>query len=138
MKKIIISFILALFSSTILIAQPVISSEQLNPNAPQLSFVKVEHDFGTIEQHSEAIAVFEFTNTGKQPLILTDVRTSCGCTVPDWPKNPILPGKKATITVKYDSKNLGVILRQITVISNASVPSVTLTIKGLVKEKKTS
>jgi hypothetical protein len=136
MKRIWIILLISVFTNILLNAQPVISSEELNPNAPHIDFQKVEHDFGTINQYDDAIAVFEFKNTGKQPLILTDVRASCGCTVPDWPKNPILPGKTAKISVKYDSKSLGVILRQVTVISNATTPSVTLTIKGMVKEKK--
>lgn len=136
MKTRILAFLALLISCTSILAQPVISSEELNPNAPHITFKKVEHDYGTVEQHSKAIAVFEFTNTGKQPLILTDVRTSCGCTAPIWPKNPILPGKTSSISVEYDTKSLGVILRQVTVITNASNPSVVLTIKGMVKEKK--
>lgn len=136
MKKLINLIFLSLFFTNFANAQQVISSEELNPNAPQIIFSKVEHDFGTIEQFADASATFEFKNTGKQPLILSDVRTSCGCTVPQWPKSPIMPGKTASITVKYDSKSLGVILRQVTVVSNAATPSVVLTIKGMVKEKK--
>jgi hypothetical protein len=136
MNKIFVLLFFTGFGLAPLLAQPVISAEELNPNAPQITFTKVDHDFGTIEQHADAIAVFEFKNTGKQPLILTDVRASCGCTVPEWPRNPILPGKTAKISVKYDSKNLGVILRQVTVLSNAATPSTVLTIKGMVKEKK--
>lgn len=104
-----------------------------NPNAPQIKFTKTTHEFGTIANGGNGTCEFKFTNTGKQPLILSDVKSPCGCTVPEWSKEPIMPGRTGTITVKYDTKKAGAFTKQITVTSNAKTPSVTLTITGSVK-----
>lgn len=62
------------------------------------------HDFGTIKEGPVATHVFEFTNVGNEPLIIQNASASCGCTTPEWPKEPILPGKKGKITVKYNTQ----------------------------------
>jgi hypothetical protein len=75
-------------------------------NLPVLSFDKTEHDFGTINEGDVVETVFAFTNTGKSDLTILDARGSCGCTVPDYPKNtPIAPGDSGEIKVKFDSAN---------------------------------
>jgi hypothetical protein len=89
-------------------------------------------DYGTIEKGSDGVRVFEFTNTGNAPLIITDVKSSCGCTIPSKPKDPIMPGKTGEIKVKYDTNRVNPIRKTITVISNAETPTVALKIKGLV------
>ncbi|WNH13274.1 DUF1573 domain-containing protein [Thalassobellus suaedae] len=89
-------------------------------------------DYGTIEKGSDGKRVFEFTNTGKAPLIISKVTSSCGCTIPKWSKEPILPGKTGEIQVKYDTNRVNPIRKTITVISNADTPTVALKIKGLV------
>ncbi|WNH07949.1 DUF1573 domain-containing protein [Thalassobellus suaedae] len=89
-------------------------------------------DYGTIEKGSNGKRVFEFTNTGKAPLIISKVTSSCGCTIPKWSKEPILPGKTGEIQVKYDTNRVNPIRKTITVISNADTPTVALKIKGLV------
>lgn len=89
-------------------------------------------DYGTIEKGSDGVRVFEFTNTGNAPLVISDVKSSCGCTIPKKPKGPILPGKTGEIEVKYDTKRVMPIRKTITVISNAETPTVALKIKGLV------
>lgn len=109
-----------------------VSSAAENPNAPDISFEKTEHDYGKIMQHGDGNCEFKFTNTGKEPLILSNVRSSCGCTVPQWPKQPILPGESESIKVKYDTKRVGVINKSITVTSNAKTATVVLKIKGTV------
>ncbi len=101
-----------------------------NPNAPIIKFVKLEHDYGTIEQNADGSCEFKFTNEGKEPLILSNVRSSCGCTVPTWPRQPILPGQSDVIQVKYDTKRVGLISKTITVYSNAKEAQVTLKIMG--------
>ncbi len=96
-------------------------------------------DYGTIEKGANGIRVFEFTNTGDAPLIITKVKSSCGCTVPSWPEEPIMPGKIGKIEVKYDTKRVMPIRKTITVTSNANTPTVALKIKGLVVDpNKTS
>ena len=87
-------------------------------------------DYGTIEKGSNGVRVFEFTNTGDAPLIISKVTSSCGCTVPKKPDVPILPGKTGEIEVKYDTNRVSPIRKTITVISNAETPTVALKIKG--------
>lgn len=96
-------------------------------------------DYGTIEKGSNGVRVFKFTNTGDAPLIISKVTSSCGCTVPKKPDGPILPGKTGEIQVKYDTNRVSPIRKTITVISNATTPTVALKIKGLVVDpSKTS
>ena len=103
---------------------------------PQIQFNALIHDYGTIIEEDDGTCEFVFQNTGKEPLVLQNVYSSCGCTVPSWPKEPIMPGKKSAITVKYNTSRIGKIDKMITVISNASnTPRVELHIKGEVKAK---
>jgi hypothetical protein len=96
-------------------------------------------DYGTISKDSDnGLRTFEFTNTGDAPLIITDARSTCGCTVPSFPKEPILPGKKGKIDVKYNM-NPGTIRKTITLETNAinyAEGKVALKIKGEVIAKK--
>ena len=87
-------------------------------------------DYGTIEKGADGLRIFEFTNTGDAPLIVSKVTSSCGCTVPKWSQEPILPGKTGEIQVKYDTNRVNPIRKTITVISNADTPTVALKIKG--------
>lgn len=96
-------------------------------------------DYGTIEKGADGVRVFEFTNTGDAPLIISDVKSTCGCTVPKKPKGPIMPGETGEISVKYDTNRVNPIRKTITVISNAETPNVALKIKGMVVDSnKTS
>lgn len=105
--------------------------------APEITFVKLVHDYGQIEQGGNGECEFEFKNTGKADLILTNCRSSCGCTVPSWPKDPIAPGKKAVIKVKYNTQRIGQINKTVTVESNAVNDRVVLKITGNVNAKPT-
>ena len=107
-----------------------------NPNAPEISFKDNVHDYGTIFVGGDGMCEFEFTNTGKEPLILSSVRSSCGCTVPSWPREPILPGKKEVIKVKYDTNRVGTINKSVTVLSNAKNPTEVLRMKGSIVKKE--
>lgn len=90
-------------------------------------------DYGTIEKGADGVRTFEFINTGEAPLIITSVKSSCGCTVPEKPEEPILPGKTGVIKVKYDTNRVMPIRKTITVNSNAvNSPIFALKIKGLV------
>lgn len=91
-------------------------------------------DYGEIQKGSDGIRVFEFTNTGDAPLVITRVSSSCGCTVPKKPEGPVKPGEKGEIQVKYDTNIIGPIRKTITVYSNADVPAKSLKIKGRVLE----
>lgn len=93
-------------------------------------------DYGTIEKGANGVRVFEFTNTGTAPLIISQVTSSCGCTIPKKPEGPILPGKTGVIEVKYDTTRVNPIRKTITVISNADTPTIALKIKGDVVDTK--
>lgn len=89
--------------------------------APIFSLEKKYHDFGTITEGEVVTTVFVFTNTGDGPLIISDIITPCGCTVPEWPKEPILPGEQKEIKVEFNSKGKsGIQRKMLRVISNAS------------------
>lgn len=87
-------------------------------------------DYGEIAQGSDGLRVFEFTNTGDAPLVISQVSSSCGCTIPKKPEGPIAPGATGTIEVKYDTNRPGPIRKTIMVMSNAATPQVALKIKG--------
>lgn len=96
-------------------------------------------DYGIIEKGSDGVRVFEFTNTGNAPLIITDVKSTCGCTIPKKPDGPIMPGETGKIEVKYDTNRVNPIRKTITVTSNADTPTIALKIKGeVIDSNKTS
>lgn len=97
-------------------------------------FSQIVYDYGTIEQGSDGISNFEFINKGAKPLVLTNVRASCGCTVPTWPREPIQPGEKGVIEVKYNTRIVGSFNKSINVYSNAVNNYVVLRIKGKVEK----
>lgn len=99
----------------------------------EIKFVTEEIDYGTILFDSDGVRTFEFKNTGEAPLVISSASSSCGCTVPSWPKEPILPGQKGKIEVKYDTKRIGDIRKTITIVSNAAeTPTIALRIKGTI------
>ncbi|SHG10327.1 Protein of unknown function [Flavobacterium segetis] len=94
-------------------------------------FVSETIDYGTVAYNSDGKREFVFTNNGNKPLIITNAQGSCGCTVPSYPREPIAPGAKGVIGVKYDTSRAGqAFTKTITLTTNAIVPSKTLTIKG--------
>lgn len=133
MRKLIVSVCLVLFAAVAGIAQtttPVETPKVDNPNAPEIKFAKLVHDYGKVQKEGNGECEFMFENIGKEPLVLSDARSSCGCTVPSWTREPILPGKKGSIKVKYDTKRVGPINKTVTVLSNAKTSSVVLRITG--------
>ena len=98
-----------------------------------MNFTNDVMDYGTIEHKSDGNREFVFTNNGTEPLIIMNAQGSCGCTVPTWPKEPIAPGAKGVIGVKYATDRIGAFTKSITITSNAAgQPTKTLTIKGTV------
>jgi hypothetical protein len=136
MQKVIFSFIIFILAAFTMQAQDVQPAQvPVDPNAPEISFDKTVHDYGTVMQGSDATCEFKFTNTGKEPLILQKPVSSCGCTVPTWPQEPVLPGKSDVIKVTYSTHNVGPINKTVTVNSNAKTARVVLSIKGTVMAK---
>lgn len=133
MKKVLLA--LALFAGLAFKgnAQEV-TTPNIDPNAPEIKFDSEVIDYGVLEYDANTLREYKFKNTGKSPLVLSNVQVQCGCTnVDGWPKDPIAPGKSASFKVKYDSKRPGKFDKKITVTSNAKNPTVVLTIKGEVK-----
>lgn len=104
-----------------------------NPNAADISFTSEIYDYGTIKNGSDGTCEFKFKNTGKEPLIISNARGSCGCTVPTWPKEPIMKGQSGVIKVHYDTKRQGAFTKTVTLESNAKTNPKVLTIKGTVE-----
>ena len=132
MKKICLFILSFIFILPIAISQN--NKNNKSPNAPIIKFEKTVYDYGNIRKNSDGSCEFIFTNEGKEPLIISNARASCGCTVPEWPKEPILPGKSAKIKVQYATSRVGSFNKNITIISNAKNEYVVLTIKGNVED----
>ena len=96
----------------------------------EISFKSETVNYGEIAKGSDGVRVFTFTNTGNAPLIISEVKSSCGCTVPEKPDGHIAPGESNTIQVKYDTNRVGPIRKTVTVYSNAEEPVKALKIKG--------
>lgn len=92
-------------------------------------------DYGTIIQNADGVRTFKVTNTGNEDLIIKDIKSTCGCTVPQKPKGPIVPGATAEIKVKYDTKRLGPIRKTITVYANTENSPYPLKIKGMINKE---
>tara|TARA_B100001059_G_scaffold165511_1_gene165098 strand:- start:233 stop:658 length:426 start_codon:yes stop_codon:yes gene_type:complete len=121
MKKIFIVFIFSLCC---------ISLSAQNNKFAKIEFETTIIDYGTIEKGSNGLRVFKFKNTGNAPLVVSSVKSSCGCTVPKKPEAPVMPGESGEIEVKYDTNRVNPIRKTITVTSNADTPTVALKIKG--------
>ena len=101
---------------------------------PQIKFEETTHDFGEIKQNVEVQTLFQFKNTGKVPLVITNASSSCGCTVPEYPKEAIAPGESGAIKVVYNGSGKDAITKTVTLTTNTEQGSEMLTIKAFVKE----
>ena len=139
MKRVLIVLTMMLMVSVVS-AQDASKKEEMDQkiNGPAITFKTTTHEYGEIYQGSDGSFNFVFTNTGNEPLILSKPRSSCGCTVPSWPKEPILPGEENKIKVTYNTKKVGAFNKTVTVYSNAkNKSSIVLRIKGKVVSKPT-
>ncbi|HRG57636.1 MAG TPA: DUF1573 domain-containing protein [Bacteroidia bacterium] len=137
MKKLMLSFTMLMVTIMFAFGQDN-TVTNLNPNAPEISFESDVIDYGTIEYSADGNRQFKFKNTGKEPLIITNCQPGCGCTLPNWPKEPIMPGATAVIDVKYATDRVGSFDKTITVTSNAKTASKIIRIKGVVKPNPAS
>ena len=134
MKKFLSFIVMCLATVTLAMAQ------QAKPktDGPSIKFEKTTHDFGTFsETKSTQKCVFTFTNVGKSPLIINQAIASCGCTIPSYTKEPIMPGEKGTVKVTYNGKGKfpGHFKKSITIRTNGKVEMVRLYIEGDMKEE---
>lgn len=133
MRKLSILFSL-LLGVTVAFAQDKGKDDQ--PKA-EISFETIDHDFGKIKEGTMAMYEFKFTNTGKAPLVLSEVRPSCGCTTPEWPKEPIAPGATNKVKAVFNSyARPGVFEKSITVKSNAGTGEIVLRFRGTVEPQQ--
>jgi hypothetical protein len=135
MKRILL-FLICATASLAAFAQPTSSAPVADPSAPIITFETMEYNFDSVVQGDTVKYTFTFKNTGKSPLIISDVQVGCGCTVPKYSKEPIAPGKKGTIYVEFRSAGkMGVQDKPVTVISNSGGGNVVLHLKGTVQVK---
>lgn len=133
MKKILFALCL-LFTLGISVATA--QNHLTNPGTPKTGAVahwdKTTHDFTEIPQGVPVTTTFKFTNTGNSPIVIAEVKVSCGCTTPSYSKEPIMPGKTGFVKAQFNAANDGTFTKSITVISNATEPQKMLYIKGMV------
>ncbi len=115
-------------------------AQEAKLNGPVITFEKKVHDFGDISQGDKVEETFRFTNTGNEPLIITNVQVTCGCTVPKgWPRDPIAPGQKGELTIAFNSAGkMGRQNKVVTIVSNAvNADGSQISFTSNVLEKKT-
>ncbi len=134
MKKLILTALIAIGGVITTSAQ---TAEPVNEKAPEIKFTSETHDFGTIPQGTPATYEFTFKNTGKTNLIITSASASCGCTTPEWTKEPIKPGKTGYVKATFNAAASGPFTKSVTVNSNAKNSQVLLYLKGDVKPTET-
>ncbi len=119
-------------------AQEQATSKKNDEKAPIFKFETEVLNYGEIAHNSDGVRVIKFTNVGKSPLIITNVKGSCGCTVPTRPKEPIMPGAQGEIQVKYATNRIGPFSKTVTITSNAKRSTVVIPVKGKVLNEKDS
>ena len=127
MKKTLLILIIGIFAIQT-------TAQKVNPDSivPIFEFEEEIIDYGDIAYNSDGNRVFKFTNIGKTPLIISQVKGSCGCTVPTKPEEPIMPGEVGEIKVKYATNRVGSFSKTVTITSNASEQTKILRVKGRV------
>jgi hypothetical protein len=137
MKKIFALFaILATFQFANAQALEMEAEPKAENGVPVLAFTESQYDFGDISQGDKVTHVFKFKNEGSSPLLISRVQTTCGCTVPEWPRTPIAPGKEGEIKATFNSAGkMGRQNKVITIHSNASEPVTRVTLKSNVLPK---
>jgi hypothetical protein len=115
------------FSCLIIVPNTVQAQTTAFVQAPKLSFAKAQHDFGDMKQGQKSSFIFQFTNDGNAPLLISKVATTCGCTATSWPEQPIEPGKTGEIHIVFDSRGkMGIQNKIVTIFSNAENPQTRL------------
>ncbi len=128
--------LICLFASLVFgVSAQEVETKEVPANGAKIRFEKMEHQYGTIQKGGDGNCEFVFWNDGNEPLILQNVKASCGCTTPSYTQKPVMPGESGTINVKYNTNNVGGFSKTVTVTSNAvDNPRVVLRIKGNVKQ----
>ncbi len=127
-------------------ATPVSNPTSTEPAVPvgpitTVEFTETEYDFGTVMEGEKVVHVYKFKNTGDEPLIISNAKATCGCTVPSWPREPIAPGESSEIKVQFDTKNKGKVggqlqSKRVTITANTDPVNSYVTIKGKVDKEE--
>jgi hypothetical protein len=132
--KTLVVFVFGLFVIFGAVAQEAATETK---SGPEMAFSELQFDFGEINQGDKVEHIFKFENVGTEPLIITNVQTTCGCTAPSWPRDPIAPGQESEIKVVFNSTGkIGRVNKVITVVSNAVNPSNKVSIVTNILPKK--
>jgi hypothetical protein len=133
MKHLLGILAIVFLASFQLAAQATETEPVANPNSKAILTLESDVvDYGTVDQGSEPLRVAKFKNTGTEPLIISGAKGSCGCTVPNWPKDPIMPGETSQIEIRYDTKRPGAINKTVTVTSNDPVGKHVIRVTGTI------
>ncbi len=136
MKKLLFIAVFAVLAGTATAQQipaTTLGKNEVKTDVAVFTWASTSHDFGKIKQGVPATYEFKFTNTGKSPLVITNVQASCGCTTPDWTKEPVMPGGQGFIKATYNAASPGAFNKTVTVTANIDAGFVQLTIKGEVQ-----
>ena len=141
MKNLILTSFFLLIGTGVLMAQeekqPVEKATEEMPvfediAGPKMTFEHTTVDYGEIDKGADPLREFIFVNDGQEPLVIKNAKGSCGCTVPTYPQEPIMPGEQASIEVRYDTNRVGPFTKTVTLTTNMPTDKVVLTIKGKV------
>lgn len=136
MKKFLFLAVFALFAGVVAAQQipaTTLSKDEVKSDVAVFAWDNTTHDFGKIKQGTPVTHEFKFTNTGKAPLVITNVQASCGCTTPAWTKDPVMPGGQGFIKATYNAASVGAFNKTVTVTANIEAGFVQLVIKGEVQ-----
>ncbi|WAC23526.1 DUF1573 domain-containing protein [Blastomonas sp. SL216] len=124
----------ALFAAILSIGPSVAQAQMQDPGAAQIMMEASEFNYGVLDFGASGSRMVKFRNTGKRPLVITSIQSSCGCLTAEIPKAPLAPGATGEIRFKYDTKRPGVFRKTMTIASNAGTePSVVFTVKGEIR-----
>lgn len=143
MKQYLITLLLTAFAAFSVAAQQQeakkaddVKEETETPvDGPQMTLESTVVDYGEIEHGSDPLRTVSFTNTGTAPLVISNAKGSCGCTVPNWPREPIAPGETSQIEIRYDTKRTGAINKTVRLTTNDAIGQYTLRVTGKIKPK---
>lgn len=118
MKKILMSLLMTAFLGVFAYSQSTVATTVTNSNGPKVKFETMDVDYGTINQNSEPFRTVKFKNIGKEPLIIKSATGNCGCTVPTWPREAVMPGESGEIKIRYSTERVGQINKKVTITTN--------------------
>lgn len=136
----IVLFLFLAFAALQVGAQNIIKEDtktEQSGGAPVMTFESMVVDYGTIEQDADPLRILKFTNTGDAPLIISNARGSCGCTVPTWPKKPIMPGETGELEIRYATNRIGQFSKTVTLSTNEPNVEHVIKVQGIVNEHTT-